>query len=139
MHKSKKTSSGVIYTDGTLILIGHATGTSHWDIPKGKLNDGESACDAVIRETKEETGLILDVQNLIDLGCMPYTRSKNLHLWKYVVDKLPDISIMHCDSTFIDRFGKTVPELNKFQYVTLNDSLNFVSKSMMNILKNIRL
>jgi bis(5'-nucleosidyl)-tetraphosphatase len=32
-------------------------GSSHWDFPKGKLEAGETNAEAAIRETKEETGL----------------------------------------------------------------------------------
>lgn len=132
-------TSGVIYTNGSLILIGHATGTSHWDIPKGRLNDNETPKQAVVRETKEETGLTIDSDKLIDLGLMPYIHTKDLYLWKYIVDILPDISTIKCESMFINKYGKLVPEMNKFKYATLDESLNFVSKSMAKILKNIRL
>jgi 8-oxo-dGTP pyrophosphatase MutT (NUDIX family) len=36
-------------------------GNSHWDFPKGKLEPGESNEMAAIREIKEETGLIVDL------------------------------------------------------------------------------
>lgn len=36
-------------------------GNSHWDFPKGKLEPGESNEMAAVREIKEETGLIVEL------------------------------------------------------------------------------
>ncbi len=36
-------------------------GNSHWDFPKGKLEPGESSEIAALREIKEETGLLVDL------------------------------------------------------------------------------
>lgn len=33
----------------------------HWDLPKGKLEAGETNMEAAIRELKEETGLLADI------------------------------------------------------------------------------
>jgi len=51
-------SAGVIIFDGDQVLI--LRSGSKWSFPKGGLEDGESLMDAAIRETQEETGLVLD-------------------------------------------------------------------------------
>ena len=54
---AKTTSCGVIVTDGTRLLLGHATRSPRWDIPKGGVEPGESFAAAAYRELHEETGL----------------------------------------------------------------------------------
>ena len=44
---------------GRLLLIqrGHDPHRGSWSLPGGRIEDGESAADAVVREVREETGL----------------------------------------------------------------------------------
>lgn len=48
----------VVNEDGALLMIFRR---GHWDLPKGKIDAGESVLDCAVREVKEETGLS-DVQ-----------------------------------------------------------------------------
>ena len=54
---ARRTSCGVIVTDGSVLLLGHATGSPRWDIPKGLAEPGEDFRSAALRELQEETGL----------------------------------------------------------------------------------
>ena len=56
---AKSTSCGVIVTDGQRLLLGHATGSPRWDIPKGIAEPGESFAAAAVRELFEEVGILL--------------------------------------------------------------------------------
>jgi ADP-ribose pyrophosphatase YjhB (NUDIX family) len=60
---------GAIITDGAgrLLLIkrGHDPGKGLWSIPGGRIEDGESDADALVREVREETGLIVTAGPLI--------------------------------------------------------------------------
>lgn len=58
--KAPRTSCGVIVTDGERILLGHATRSPRWDIPKGEAHPGENFAEAAARELLEETGVALD-------------------------------------------------------------------------------
>ena len=54
---SKRLSCGVVIinTDRELLLC-HVTGHGHWDLPKGGIDDGETAVEAACRELWEEVG-----------------------------------------------------------------------------------
>lgn len=59
--KHETSAGAIVYyrdpeTKKILFLILHYT-AGHWDLPKGKLEQGETKLDAAIREVKEETGL----------------------------------------------------------------------------------
>lgn len=82
----KKTSTGVIITDGRYTLLGHATGKplrKGYDIFKGGKESGEKWVDAALRELKEEAGVILEPQDLIDMGKYDYRPNKNLRIFVY--------------------------------------------------------
>jgi 8-oxo-dGTP pyrophosphatase MutT (NUDIX family) len=59
------TSCGVIVTDGRRLLLGHATNSPRWDIPKGIAEPGESFVAAAVRELEEETGLRVEPADMI--------------------------------------------------------------------------
>jgi 8-oxo-dGTP pyrophosphatase MutT (NUDIX family) len=46
---------GLVYTDNQTILLIYRKGK--WDLPKGKLDDGETPAVAAVREVQEETGV----------------------------------------------------------------------------------
>lgn len=52
---------------GRLLLIerGHEPGKGLWSIPGGRISGGESDADALVREVREETGLIVTPGRLI--------------------------------------------------------------------------
>jgi 8-oxo-dGTP pyrophosphatase MutT (NUDIX family) len=43
--------------DGLQVLLVHRPRYQDWTLPKGKLDDGETAAEAALREVREETGL----------------------------------------------------------------------------------
>lgn len=55
----------VIVGDGRILLIRRSRGDrwepGKWEIPGGKLDDGQSVLEVVRREVKEETGLAIEV------------------------------------------------------------------------------
>src|SRR5208283_559777 len=98
-------SCGVLVTDGDRLLLGHATGSPRWDIPKGQLEPGEDARHAALRELNEETGLVAAAGDLVDLGLHAYRPSKDLALFAWYVSQMPDPANLVCRSTFTARAG----------------------------------
>ena len=131
------TSCGVIITDGVKLLLCHATGTPRWDIPKGLADEGEQFIDAAVREVFEETGLLLRVSNLKSLGVFPYTKGKNLALFLYKVELLPDVSVLDCDSYF-EKNGKQIPEVDKYDLFTFDEAVSLTGKKLGVILADIK-
>lgn len=130
-----KTSCGVIITDGTSLILGHATGMSHYDIPKGQIEEGETYMEAATRELMEETGL--SAVNLIDIGHHSYIPSKNLHLFLMRVPVLPEAQKLKCLSYF-ERNGRIYPEMDYFIHSKWENVASYVTKNMLKVLTTIQ-
>jgi putative (di)nucleoside polyphosphate hydrolase len=126
----KATSCGVLLLCARQeILLCHATGTAHWDIPKGVADPGEPAIDAAQREMREECGLVLAARDLRDLGRFAYRPAKDLHLFAALVERI-DARLCACTSTFVDRFGRVVTEADDFRWVPFADIGRHCAKTM---------
>lgn len=131
-------SCGVIVTDGERLLLGHATRSPRWDIPKGIAEAGEALAAAARRELFEETGLDAPEAELQALGVFPYRRGKDLALFLWPVRRLPDPQTLSCASTFVWN-GRVLPEFDRFGCFTLDDACRRVGKAMAQRLAGISL
>ena len=134
----KAISCGVIVTDGERLLLGHATRSPRWDIPKGVAEPGESLAAAARRELSEETGLDAPETELRPLGVFPYLRDKDLALFGWATPQLPDPRILVCTSEFSWN-GRMWPEFDRFGLFTPDEALARVGKSLGAILAGISL
>ena len=125
-------SCGVLVTDGAHLLIGHATRSPRWDIPKGGAEPGEAPEDAARRELQEETGLAAP-PDLEALGQFPYLPRKDLALFVWAVPVMPDPATLICRSTF-SIGGKTVPEFDRFACLPWGEAVPLLGKSMVAVL-----
>lgn len=58
--------TGIVIEDGRLLLLNQDTDTGRsWSLPGGKLEDGETLAEALVREMKEETGLDVEPGRLL--------------------------------------------------------------------------
>lgn len=135
---TKKTlSAGVIVTDGSQLLVCHVTNSRHWDLPKGKVDPGENELQAAVRELQEETSMIVEPHKLAPLGQFPYKKTKDLSLWLYRVEKMPDPHTLVCRSTFDSGKGVVRTEMDGFACVAWGRLNEYVVPDMLAVLKKV--
>jgi 8-oxo-dGTP pyrophosphatase MutT (NUDIX family) len=133
-----KTSCGVIVGDRERLLLGHATRSPRWDIPKGEAEPGESLAEAAARELFEETGLAAPPAALTPLGVHAYLRGKDLALFAWMLPQLPDPRGLVCTSRFALPDGTLLPEFDRFGLFSWEEALGRVGKNMARVLASIR-
>ena len=135
----KLLSIGTIITDGTNILLGHISGTNKFDIPKGLQELGETYLDTAKRELKEEFGLVFDDLSFQRLGLFFYTKSKDLFLYKIILNNLYfDIKLneLNCISTFKLK-DIELKEMDSYKIVQIDRIKIYCYKGMVKILNMI--
>lgn len=140
----KGLSVGFVIVCPSGVLVGHTTGSDHWDVPKGRLDPGEEPLEGAKRELTEETGLSwVDVRRgsvgelqqtelvckfsgarypivkFRDLGQHEYTKRKDLHLFELTLAADINANALKCES-LVDRGSYSFPELDRFTLVTSN-------------------
>lgn len=136
---AKTVSCGVIVTDGERLVLGHASRSPRWDIPKGGVEAGESLEQAARRELFEETGLTAPESALVALGNYPYLRNKDLALFAWAVPELPDPATLECSAYFELPNGARLPEFDRFGLFTRDEALSRVGKNLARLLAEISL
>ncbi len=138
---ARRSRAAVRVTCGVLVLdqrrrllIGQATGSPRWDIPKGIADSGESWAEAAARELREETGLVVDAHGLSPLGVHQYLPGKRLALFAWQPPDMPDPATLRCSSMFRARDGRLVPELARFAVLPWVEALARLGKNMARVL-----
>ncbi|CAJ0794401.1 RNA pyrophosphohydrolase [Ralstonia condita] len=122
----------VLLNEDAEVLLAHATETRHWDIPKGAPEPGESCLETALRETREETGLVLDTHTLIELGRFPYRRDKVLHLFATRLRRAEiALDTLTCTSMFNSyHTGRRIPEMDDYRWASAPDVPQYASQSL---------
>jgi len=129
----KIVSCGIVLLDPAgRVLLAHATGTNHWDIPKGQGEPGETEAQSARREMVEETGFDVAASRLVDLGRYAYRRDKDLHLFAArALDDELDLSRCVCVSLFPRREdGVMIPEMDAWRWTTPAEVNHYASRSL---------
>ena len=133
---AKRVSCGVLVSDGERLLLGHATRSPRWDIPKGVAEPGESLAAAARRELREETGIDAPEAEMRPLGVFPYLSGKDLALFLWTPHPMPDPHILVCVSQFAWQ-GRMLPEFDRFGLFTREEALRLVGKGLARLLGQI--
>jgi len=114
------------------VLLAHATGTDHWDIPKGHGEEGEVPHVTALREMAEETGLLVGAERLKELGQFAYRRDKDLHLFAArALDSELDLTHCTCTCLFPRRSdGVMIPEMDAYRWCTPDEVGQYASRSL---------
>lgn len=134
---ARSISAGVLVTDGDHLLLGHVTGNRHWDIPKGRVDPGETHLEAAVRELREETSLVVDPSHLEHLGLHRYKKGKDLSLWAWRIDTMPDTNTLDCLSFFDNGKGAMKKEMDAFSAVPWESVQRMVVPDMWKVIKGL--
>ena len=117
------------------LLMGHATGTPRWDIPKGVGESDESPLQSAVREALEETGLAFDPGDLLDLGRHTYLRAKDLHLHAALIERIDPLRCV-CSTHYVDARGRDRPEMDGHAWVGFEGVPTRAGKSLATLLSS---
>jgi 8-oxo-dGTP pyrophosphatase MutT (NUDIX family) len=134
-NNTKHMSAGIVITEGAHVLLGHVTNHTHWDLPKGQMDPGESPVHAAVRECAEETGIQVPPHELHVLGLYDYKPKKNLMLYLWCVPQMPDPTTCVCKSKFKNGKGIWEPELDAFTCVTWEEISSYCQPDMTRVLR----
>ncbi|MBP0491243.1 NUDIX hydrolase [Pararoseomonas indoligenes] len=136
--KPRRTSCGVLVSDGARLLLGHAARSVLWDIPKGVAEAGEGFAEAAVRELREETGLQVSAEDLTDLGVHGYLPGKDLAVFAWRVEAMPAVESLRCTSRIPVSGGGWVLEFDRFAVLPWDEALGRVGKNMARVLGTLR-
>lgn len=119
---TRQITCGLIIASPKGWLLGHATDTPYWDLPKGQREPDEDFVDAAIRECWEETGLDVSdyKQHFTALGLQPYNvkLGKQLFLFRLQLSSPLDLDQCQCRSFVKARKGSgMVLDMDAFAWV----------------------
>ena len=76
---------GIITNEQNEVLLCHRSDYNLWNLPGGGLKKGETPWDCIIRETKEETGLDVEISHLMGIYSKPH---KNKIVFMFVCNAI---------------------------------------------------
>lgn len=132
----KKLSCGVLVIDSQdRLLMLHVTGQKFWDIPKGTQEECEEPVRTAIREMEEESGIMVDVSDLSEIGWCEYNRYKDLYLYILPVESI-ELDRLKCRSTFTDDFNTEQPEIDDYLMIPFSEADQYMCGSLQRLYEN---
>lgn len=146
--KSKKVSvaAGVAITFEGKVLLVHPTGaswkTSAVGIPKGGIQEGEDILNAAIRELKEETGISLSPNMLIDkeMQSVDKYNSKGdiIQVLNYYIFPIKELSEIGMTTLKVDKSNLQLEEIDWAGFIDINDAYPLIHRGQLIILDRLR-
>lgn len=102
------TVRGIIKNEDKILIVKRhpksRTDPEMWELPGGKVENGEHFADALVREIKEETSLDASVGDFCDAVQNDYTHKRTVQLMMYMDDVEGEVKISeeHTDYMWAD-------------------------------------
>lgn len=127
MEKTIIAAGGVVENEKAELLLIFRKG--YWDLPKGKLDEGETIAECAVREVKEETGLQhIEPGKLIDTTLHQYEENGDRITKKTYWYKMKASS----DDELI---AQTVEDIQEIRWVSRNELEAYLKKTYPNIVQ----
>jgi len=126
----KKTTVGIIICDNQKLLGCKPYNSKYIDIPKGKMEKGETYEDTLFREVQEETGLFLRpyINSIRFVGKFNRVEKSDVVLYLLRIKKFPRnfLKQLHCSSFFSKKDFLTgrniqIPEIIGYTFVYFDE------------------
>ena len=130
---SKLLSCGlIVFNEKGEILIGHQTGKTYWDLPKGLIDEGEAPIDCALREGFEEFGIAFPKVRLADLGQRTYYPGKDFHPFAVQSDtEETAIEACLCTSSFLHPGTRQLTlEVDAFAWANVSNLKELLTANM---------
>jgi predicted NUDIX family NTP pyrophosphohydrolase len=142
--RSKFGAAGVAIVWGTKILLVHPTGAS-WQkptcgIPKGSIEAGETELAAALRETFEETGIRLRVDQLEPTihSVTVFSGTKPVGSIHYAICRIEDPAEIGLASDRVPKSQLQLDEIDWAGFVEIDEAYAKMAKSQLIILDRVR-
>lgn len=123
--KLEKSCGSIVIDNDKVLLVKHNAG--HWDFPKGHVEANETEVDTAIREVKEETNILIEVNEK----------------YRYVIRYSPKENVLKDVIYFLgkpltNKIVKQEEEVSEVKYVSLDEALSLITyDNSKNLLKRL--
>jgi predicted NUDIX family NTP pyrophosphohydrolase len=112
-----------------------------WSIPKGEIEENEEPLMAATRETKEETGISIDIKNPISLNPVKQKSGKLIYAWANEANfEIEKIKSNFFEMEWPPKSGKKTffPEVDKAAWLTLEEAEKKIVPGQLPLLKELK-
>ena len=122
-------AGSVIIEDGEILLL-YREGEQHWEVPGGKVEEGESPTETAVREAEEEIGVKVELEKPFYTG--EFQHGNDLFLWHGYMSKVVEGRPHVKEDKFSDLDWFDSVELEE---LVLASSLRMILPSLRRVLK----
>lgn len=112
-----------------------------WSIPKGEIEENEEPLKAAARETKEETGISVEINNPISLNPVKQKSGKIIYAWANEANfETEEIKSNLFEMEWPPKSGKKsfFPEVDKAEWLNLEDAEKKIVSGQLPLLKELK-